>query len=295
MLLLNIDSKLPNIALKKIEMWHEQRGDNITYDPTHYFGADKVYGSCILTRNRERGESKGGTPFVSDYQLRGDEVFGGTGYDLEIKLPYEIEKMKPKINYGFTTRGCIRKCGFCFVPRAEGYIHSVGDIYDIWDGKSKSITLLDNNILAMPSHFEMICRQLNKEKLAVDFNQGLDIRLLTPSVCQLLEGLKLMNEVRFAFDHPSLEPIVRKKVSLLREYKIRKHPFFYVLVGFDTTFEEDLHRLLVLRELDCRAYVMKHENTPREKRYLRLSQWANQLWTFAKYDFDTFCVEYEKK
>ena len=285
-LLLNIDSKLPNIALKKIEMWHKQQGDQIVWDmPLELNGADKVYASCIFTKNRDR--------MLNYIGLRPDLIGGGTGYDLTIKLPAEIEAMKPKINYGFTTRGCIRHCPFCFVPQAEGYIRIVGDIYDIWDGKTNEIVLLDNNILALPKHFKAICGQAVRENIMLDFNQGLDIRLVTPLICEILRETKL-KRIRFAFDDPSLEKIVRNKVSMLRGHHIKEAFPFYVLVGFDTTFEEDLHRLNVLKELNCRAYVMRHENTPRGRRYIRLAQWANQFWTFAKYDFGTFCKEFDK-
>lgn len=286
-LLINIDSKLPNLALKKIEMWHRRCGDGVVWDmPLEIDGADQVYISSIFTKNRDG--------IKAHYDLSNPKVMaGGTGWDCTVKLPLEIEEMKPKINYGFTTRGCIRNCPFCLVPKAEGNIRIVGDIYDLWDGEVKSITLLDNNILALPEHFAKICQQLNREKLSVDFNQGLDIRLLTPRICELLEGVKLNADLRFAFDFPELEPIIKEKVALLRQYNIRKRPFFYVLVGFNTTFEQDLHRLDVLRGMNCHAYVMKHENTPREKRYLRLSQWANQFWTFAKYSFGDFCEAYE--
>lgn len=286
--MLNIDSKLPNIALKKIEMWHQQRGDEVIWDLWWALGqVEQAYASCIFSKNKWR--------IHTAKRTWGDHIMaGGTGYDPTIKLPREIEEMKPRLNIGFTTRGCIRNCPFCLVPEAEGYIHVVGDIGDIWDRKSRSVTLLDNNILALPKHFEKICGQLIDWDLAVDFNQGLDIRLLTDKVCVYLQAIKLKNELRFAFDFPELEPIIRQKVALIRKYNIRQHPFFYVLVGFNTTFEEDIHRLMVLKELDCRAYVMRHENTPKERHYLRLAQWANQFWTFAKYNYDEFCEAYEK-
>ena len=45
-LLLNIDSKLPNIALKKIEMWHQQQGDEVVWDMPIMLGqTDKAYAS----------------------------------------------------------------------------------------------------------------------------------------------------------------------------------------------------------------------------------------------------------
>jgi hypothetical protein len=288
-LLLNVDSKLPNIALKKIELWHRLQGDEITWDmPIMLEKSDQSYASCIFTKNRAVIENyKGLYPKL---------VAGGTGWDLSIKLPPEIDAMKARINYGFTTRGCIRKCPFCFVPVAEGEIRAVGDIYDIWDGESPVITLLDNNILALPSHFKKICEQIQREKLIVDFNQGLDIRLMTEELACVLKATKT-SDIRFAFDNPALESIIRSKIEMLREVAGfgRKAFFFYVLVGFDTTFEQDLHRLNVLRELGCRAYVMRYENTPNGLRYIELAEWANQMWTFAKYDFATFCKEREAR
>lgn len=284
-LLLNIDSKLPNIALKKIEMWHKGRGDEVIWDMPMMLGqTNKAYASCIFTKNASA---------IANYKgLNLELIAGGTGYDLTIKLPSEIEQMKPKINYGFTTRGCIRKCAFCFVPQSEGYIRAVGDIYDIWDGEGGEVVLLDNNILALPKHFRMICEQAMEENITLDFNQGLDIRLVTPSICELLRDTKL-KRIRFAFDSPKLETTIRNKVAMLRDYSVKDAFPFYVLVGFDTTFEEDMHRLEVLKELGCRAYVMRHENTPKERRYIRMAQWANQFWTFAKYDYRAFCVEFE--
>jgi|TARA_Y100000310_G_scaffold321433_1_gene379051 hypothetical protein len=286
-LLLNIDSKLPNIALKKIEMFHKLQGDEVVWDMPMMLGvADKTYASCIFARNYD---------VVANYKgLYPALNVGGTGYDLTVKLPPEIDAMKPKINYGFTTRGCVRRCAFCVVPKAEGNIRVVGDIYDVWDGHAKSIVLYDNNILALPKHFTKICNQLVKEDIAVDFNQGMDIRLVTPEICELFNKLKFTDGLRFSFDHPSLEKAIRAKVKLLRKFYKRKYILFYILVGYDTTFEEDIHRLQVIKELGCRAYIMRHENTPREKRYIRMAQWANQFWTFGKFDFETFCVKYEE-
>lgn len=296
MLLLNIDSKLPNLALHKIAMWHRLNDDEIVTDDKYYHYADLVYGSCILTRSKVRPNGfNGKRRFISDYQPRDNLIWGGTGFDCAVKLSPEIEVMQPKINYGFTVRGCPRKCSFCLVRQSEGGIEIVGDLYSIWDGASSWVVFFCNNVLAVPEHFERVCKQAIKEKVSVDWNQGLDIRLLNKKEIALLNQLKLLNGVRFAFDHPALEPIIREKVALMRQYYQRKYIFFYVLVGYNTTFEEDMHRLEVIKELGCRAYVMRHENTPKEKRYIRMAQWVNQFWTFAKYDFETFCIEYEKK
>lgn len=280
-LLLNIDSKLPNIALNKIAMWHEQQGDKITWDiPLMLNQVNRAYASCILTRNKVKIDNLLG--------LRPDLIAGGTGYDLMVHLPFEIEDMKPKINYGFTTRGCNRWCSFCLVCPSEGGFRITGDIYDFWDGKNRWVVCFDNNILIDIDHFDKICFQCQKEDISIDYNQGLDIRYLNRRVIEILNETKIRGGVRFAFDFPALEETVRQKVALLRQYYNRKYIFFYVLVGFNSTFEQDLHRLNVLRELDCRAYVMRHENTPKQRIYNELASWANTMWAFAKYSFSEY-------
>lgn len=151
-LLINIDSvKVPNLALKKIEKYHIDKGDHVTWNmPLMATTADKVYVSCVFKKNKRLAEA---------YEVYSNAVIGGSGYDIKIKLPEEIENIKPRINYGFTSRGCNRKCGFCIVPEKEGREHVVGDLLDLWDGESKEVTVMDNNILALPKHFYKICNR----------------------------------------------------------------------------------------------------------------------------------------
>lgn len=283
-LLIDVDGKLPNIALHKLAIWHENQGDEVVWNmPLLLDQADKVYISTILTKSWPKVQNLIG--------LRPDAVVGGTGtwgfIDPSPKLPAEVEAVKARINYGFTTRGCIRHCPFCLVPLTEGNIEAVGDIYDVWDGKADTLTLLDNNILAVPDHFEKIVGQLVAERLKVDFNQGLDIRLVTPRIIDLLKRLRLPR-LRFAFDDPGMADVVEEKVAVIRQAGLNHDVFFYVLVGFDTTFKEDLARLYLLRKLKCAAFVMRHEKVNGERKYIRLAEWANLHWTFAKYRFGQF-------
>jgi len=282
-LLIDVDGKLPNIALHKLAIWHESRGDEVIWNlPLFLDQADKVYVSTILTKSRPQVENLVG--------LRPDAVVGGTGtwgfIDPPPKLPAEVEAVKARINFGFTSRGCIRKCPFCLVPQVEGKARVVGDIFDVWDGKSKKLTLFDNNILALPDHFEKVAGQLVAAKVKVDFNQGLDIRLVTPHIVELLKSLRLA-QLRFAFDDPKLARTIEKKVALLNEGGL-KQIYFYVLVGYNTTFEEDLARLNLLRRLGCLAYVMRYETVYAVQEYITLARWANMYWTFAKYEWPEF-------
>lgn len=228
---------------------------------------DRAYASCIFTKNASA---------VANYKgLYPELIAGGTGYDLTIKLPSEIDQMKPKINYGFTTRGCIRNCKFCFVPKSEGLIRVVGDIYDIWDGKSKQITLLDNNILALPEHFKLICQQLMEEKLKVDFNQGLDIRLVTDGIAKRLSELR-NHRLRFSFDSVNMEKAFRTGIETLLHYMHANRFMIYVLVGFDTSFAEDMHRVKVIREYGCDAFIMVY-NGLGNRLLKEFARWNNRF------------------
>ena len=277
-LLINIDSTIPNLALAKIEMYHKSLGDEIIKDMLFYAElVDKIYVSCIFTKNRYKAR---------EYE-KYNAIIGGSGYDIKSNLPDEIEVLNPKINIGFASRGCIRKCEFCIVPEKEGWIRGVGDLYDIWDGESKLVTFLDNNILAIPDHFKIICEQAQENNLMIDFNQGLDIRLLTDDIAKTISKTKL-KELRFALDYPEMIPICKNKIKTLRDHIPKATPFFYVLIGFNTTIEQDFERLYFLKSMNCRAFVMQHENSYGSHIYYLIRNWANMFWTFMKYDFDEF-------
>lgn len=256
-----ISNAPPNIALEKIAKYHTGKGDEVIRDfPLAKTFVDKIYVSCIFTKNKHLCD-----------EWEGIAEIGGTGYDIKKKLPDEIESIELRINYGFTTRGCIRKCKFCFVPEKEGGMHIVADLYDIWDGKSKEVIFFDNNILALPKHFKLICKQARGNNLRIDFNQGLDIRLLTDDIAQEIKKTRM--SIRFAFDSPKTKSIIESKMLILHKYNI--YAMWYILVGFDSDIEEEISRVEYLISHNQRPYIMKHENCGNDKRYIAIDRWAN--------------------
>ena len=280
-LLINIDSTKPNLALKKIEKYYKDRGDEVIWDfPLMASKADKIYVSVIYTWNKNKC-----------WEWEGRAEIGGTGYDVKKALPLQIEKIKPKINIGFTTRGCIRKCKFCVVQEKEGNIKIEGDIYDIWDGRSKEVEILDNNILALPDHFKKIWGQIKKENLKIREN-GLDIRLLDRAIAKILKSVR-HHDYHFAFDNMTDEHSVIKGIKVLRSVGI-KESTFYVLVGFNTTSKEDLHRLNLLRSLKQNAFVQRY-NFIKKPIYVQMARWANQHGIFRKMTWLEFLNHPENK
>ncbi len=280
-LLVNIDSIIPNFALEKIRVFHEQKGDMVIKKKDEFAivlpfidSYDKIYVSCIFDYNKH---------FCKKWE--GIAEIGGSGYNLKKILPPKIEKIKPKINLGFTTRGCIRNCSFCIVPQKEGKIHAVANIYDIWDGKSKDILLMDNNILALPKHFFKIVEQIKKEKLRVDFNQGLDYRLLTDRICEELFSLRYSGsgKIRFAFDHISYTKSVLKALKMLKKYGMKKHQTrWYVYVGIKDTIKNVLTRINILRDAGQIVFLMRDRKVPNTRELMNIYAWTCSVSRFVK-------------
>jgi hypothetical protein len=272
-LIIDIDSTIPNLALKKIEKYHLDLGDEVVWNlPLYRQLADQVYVSCIFNKIKDR---------CFDYEDDPKCLIGGSGYDLKVELPNEIEEVKPHINLGFTTRGCIRNCYFCIVPQKEGKVHIYNDIYDIWDGVSKEIILMDNNILALPNHFKLICQQLRKEKLKVDFNQGLDFRLLTENLWIELKSLKHLQEKRFAFDDISYKEKVIEKLELMKKIGLKDwETRWYVYIGVNDTFKTVFERMEILRSYKQGVYVMRDEKVYKNKEFMALACWGNCMGAF---------------
>lgn len=288
-LLVDIDSLIPNLALEKLCVFHKQQGDVVTRMKDQSLLPfidvyDKIYVSCVFDYNRDRCR-----------KWRGIAEVGGSGYSLKKCLPSKVEKIKPKINLGFATRGCIRNCPFCIVPKKEGKIRVVGDVYDVWDGRARDILFLDNNILAAPEHFFKICGQLKKENLRVDFNQGLDHRLLTDRICKELFSLRLITtrtaRLRFAFDHVSYMKSVKKALKMLRRNGLKDwQTRWYVYVGVEDTKETVLKRVYLLRDAKQLVFVMRDRKVQSNLEFKKIYAWTCAIPTYSEFEY----VEYTR-
>lgn len=261
-------SGYPNLALMKISAWHKAQGDSVAWFNPLFADYDKVYSSKVFTF----------TP--KDPYLPPDAVKGGTGYGIANNLPDEIEHVCPdydlyglKQSYGFLTRGCIRKCDGCFVPWKEGHIKAHADIEEF--SRHKEVILMDNNVLACDHGIKQI-EKIIKLKLKVDFNQGLDARLIDSSVARLLSKVKWLNPIRLACDHPGMVEPIRKAVELLRWHNAQPRRYFcYVLVK---DVDEAVERVRFLKGIDvdpfAQPYRDKDGNEPTEDQKM-FARWVD--------------------
>lgn len=228
--LVDVDGRnFPNLALMKLAAWHKAQGDLVVwYDPL-FSRPDRIYASKVFTF----------TPDFMDYAAGDPEpVRGGTGYDPNTKLPDEVERMMPDYSMypdfsaalGFLTRGCIRNCAWCIVPKKEGRLREVDDIERLAAGR-KEVVLMDNNFLAADEEF--VREQLEKAarlRLKIDFNQGIDARLVTPENARLLAACRWLRYIRFSCDTIAMIEPIRRAVELVREAGFGREIFCYMLV-----------------------------------------------------------------
>lgn len=218
----------PNYALMKISAWHKQNGDAVEWwNPLYQY--DCVYSSKVFDF----------TP--NDPYLPDDAVRGGSGYrDLPMdgKLPEEIDMMfpdysiYPECDYaiGYLTRGCIRNCRWCIVPRKEGKIIA----YRTWDEivrkDTDKLVLMDNNILACEHGIQQLGNLIGSG-YRIDLNQGMDARLVDDQIAKILSRLDWIRFIRFSCDQKSqIEPI-RQTMELLAKYGVKPYRIFiYLLV-----------------------------------------------------------------
>ena len=248
---------------------------------------DEVYVSNIFEINKDRVKVIGC-----------DKVFyGGIGSNYpDKKLPIEIEQTEPyyfpeeDTSYGFITRGCIRNCWFCKVPKYEGKLKFYNNVSKIV--KHKKFISLDNNIFAYEKCTEVF-QWLIDNGIRCDFNQGLDFRLANDEKMRLLTSLKyLKNEYIFAFDDPKYEPLLDKKIVLLKKYvpdpwKLK----FYIYCADGMDISLLIRRVEWCRSHECKPYVMRDHNTwgsKEEKFYIYYTSYCNQPGFFKTMSFEEY-------
>lgn len=289
-LLVDADSKqgFPNLAIMKISAWLKSQGDTVelvqgipTTAPLDDF--DEVYISCIYFQNQKR---------VLDYasQFECPVSLGGSGISLGSVLTTDMEHIMPDyslyntdFSMGFTSRGCIRNCGFCIVPRKEGRIREHASIAEFLHPDHKKIVLLDNNFQASPLWKEKL-QFIIDQGLKVNFNQGLDIRLMTLDFASMLAETSYYSfnfktrGFHIAFDSLKIERAFWDGVAHLEQAGIPPaHVMVYILVGYDSTFDDDLERVKIVRDLGMKPYIMRY-NQVRTPELNRLARWVNRKY-----------------
>jgi len=157
----------------------------------------------------------------------------------------------------YSSRGCVNCCPFCGVPALEG------DFVQLPEWRLAPI-ICDNNLLASTrSHFNKVIDRLKLLPDAtlkiqpVDFNQGLEAKLLKPHHARRIAELKKV-KVRFAFDHINHESKLAAAIDLCRKHGLNDFGV-YVLIGFNDSPEDALYRLEKVRSWGISPNPMRYQ------------------------------------
>ena len=278
--LIDIDAKIPNLALMKLSAYFKGQGDKVELtSPLFAKDFDEIFASKIFNYTVK--------PILPE-----KAILGGSGYSLKTCLDNDVEYLMPDYSLyncdyamGFASRGCNRNCPFCIVPKKEGKWRVAGDIYQFWNGQ-KRLKLLDNSLNTDEGFFIEIVKQFINEQIEVDFSQGLDIRHLTDKQVFYLKQIKLWKRIHFAWDLMKTEKAVRRGVKILTKYKLNWQSTFYVLIGFNTNLEEDLYRVNTLKGLNVESFAMPYDKyNCYQKDFTR---WVNHKAIFKTVSWDDY-------
>lgn len=292
--LIDVDGHhFPNLALMRISAYHKAQGDTVEWWWSDFIHYDIVYMSKVF--------SDAYSPDIPEPMNADKVIKGGTGYAISLgadgkehfdsikhqNLPPEIEHCFPDYSiypqYDFavsmTSRGCPRGCQFCHVAAKEGRCAvKVADVSDFWSGQ-KEIKVLDPNITACREKRDLMA-QYRDTNAWIDFTQGIDIRLVNDDDIADLNSMKI-KMLHFAWDNPDEDLAPKfKRFQELTKFKDDRKKTVFILTNFNSTMEQNLHRIYTVRDYGFRPYVMIYDkpHAPKEIRYLQ--RWCNNAKLF---------------
>lgn len=310
--------KFPSTGLMRISSYHKEQGDSVEYvRGANMFvkKPDRIYVTSIFTYD---------FPLVKDavqfYRMRFSKAqlwLGGlaatlipkyfenlgadylhTGLYLPAEnfiLDYSLHP-RLKTTILLTQRGCIRRCEFCCTRLHDGPFKVIENFEKYIIKEFSKISCWDNAFLSNPD-FEKVISILAKYGKEIDFNQSLDIRLLTEHKANLLKKLNIY-PLRFSFDDISYKDEFLKGVEICKKTglsnmtvthngkKLKQEVRVDVLYNFKDTPEDFYERMHLILSNNLCPYPMRYKPITQPDK-----DWLSPHWSQGELlRWQKFCV-----
>ena len=286
-LLVQLDGKLPNLALMRLSAHHKKLGHEVKLQVAPNRGslkqatwadglsekADLVYGSLIFDRTKPLAQKL--------LEVYPNAVLGGSGHDFTTRLESlgvgkeQDYSIYPNFQHsmGFSQRGCRMRCGFCIVPKTEGKVSDEHSVAELWRGDPwpRNLLLLDNDFFGQPG-WQQKLDDVRAGGFRVCFSQGINVRMIDKESATALGSIDCRDDsfqrrrIYTAWDNKKDEARLFAGLNLLVEHGGFKPDqiMVYILIGYwpGETIEDRLYRQRKLREFGCRPYPMPYVRTP---------------------------------
>jgi|TARA_R110000824_G_C15083478_1_gene664630 hypothetical protein len=276
-LLIQVDGKLPNLALMRLSAYHKKNGDNVSLTRSvrrdlFNLDADMVYASAIFKFSDARLER-----LKKEWP---NAIIGGTGANdnqtleqIVPNIPVEYD-YSPYPNYkfsiGFLQRGCRLKCKFCVVPQKEGKPRQEMTVAQLWrgGGHPKKLHILDNDFFGVPGWHDHI-RDIREGGFKVCLNQGINVRMINDEAAEALASIEYRDDqfqqrrIYTAWDNIGQRDIFMRGMDTLEKAGIPpKHVMAYMLIGYDKreNWETIIDRFDAMKDRGISPYPMVYEN-----------------------------------
>ena len=209
----------------------------------------------------------------------GADVIPGLFQEAEDLMPmYELIDDVWDGSIIFSSRGCVRKCTFCAVPILEKDIHNVkNSIKHLVYKKHTKIIFWDNNILGA-ANWRPIFDELQEIGKKVDFNQGIDARLITDEVAEKLSKLK-MQYIRIAYDRQSMGKYVKNAIKKLVNYGVNPRKILsYMMYNYEDDSQDLFERTRDLLNWGATAYPMRYQPVLDKEYSLEKNKYISPKW-----------------
>lgn len=246
------DAPKHNLALMKLSRHHKMLGNQVIFNMP-IIPADYTYASVLFEKNAKK--------FIAD-------EYGGPAYERSV-LPPSVEQHFPdyslyNINFslGYTFRPCPRRCSFCKVPNFNHPNIEHHSIYTFHNSAFKRICLLNNNTFSDPQWQETF-DEIHESNLTVIDENGYDLRLIDDEKAFYLRQTKFEGYIHYAWDR------MKDEKKILRGLEVAPRGRVYVLIGCDTTEQEDIYRCQKIIDYGHDPYIMPYIRNVYERRFKR--------------------------